>query len=294
MRWPWRLVALAVLALACHEREEPHEAAAPEPTVPGIETAVATTATVRDAVRAFATVAADAEPPEVRDARAALAEAEARRDLAERQVRRLQGLAGDVAPRKELDAARAEAAAAAAAADRARAAVAAFGGAATGEPAGPDNRWVIARVMQADVPRVEAGGEASFVADALPGEPWPATVVAAPAYVDHATLTAPTRLRVRDPERRLRPGMTGVADIEVGPPHSAVVVPARAVVYDDVRPVVFVVDGEGYVARAVQIGSVRDGQTEVRAGLEPGTRVVVTGAASLLSQGRLPAGATED
>jgi len=39
---------------------------------------------------------------------------------------------------------------------------------------------------------------------------------------------------------------------------------------------------------------VRDGQTEVRAGLASGTRVVVTGAASLLSQGRVPAGAAED
>ncbi|HLY37884.1 MAG TPA: efflux RND transporter periplasmic adaptor subunit [Candidatus Binatia bacterium] len=290
----WLLAVLAVLALACGERGESHEAAAPEATVPGVETAVATTATVRDAVRGVATVAADAEPAEVRDARAALAEAEARRDLAARQLRRLEGLAGGVAPRKELDAARAEAAAAAAAADKARATVAAFGGAAAIEPVGPDTRWVIARVMQGDVPRVEGGGEASFVADALPGERWPATVVAPPAYIDHATLSAPVRLRVRDPERRLRPGMTGVADIEVGPPRTAVVVPARAVVYDDVHPVIFVVDGDGYVARPVEVGSVRDGQTEVRAGLAPGARIVVTGAASLLSQGRLPTGAAED
>jgi Cu(I)/Ag(I) efflux system membrane fusion protein len=288
------LAALAVVALACGERGESHEVAAPEPTVPGIETAVAATATVRDAVRGIATVAADAEPPEVRDARAVLAEAEARRDLAARQLRRLEGIAGGVAPRKELDAARAEAAAAAAAADRARAALAVFGGAVAIEPVAPDTRWVIARVMQRDVSRVEAGGEASFVADALPGERWPATVVAPPAYVDHATLTAPARLRVRDPAGRLRPGMTGVADIEVGPPRTAVVVPARAVVYDDVHPVVFVVDGDGYVARPVEVGSVRDGQTEVRAGLAPGVRVVVTGAASLLSQGHLPTGAAED
>jgi multidrug efflux pump subunit AcrA (membrane-fusion protein) len=290
----WLLAALAILALACGERGESHETAAPEPTVPGVETAVATTTTVRDAVRAIATVAADAEPPEVRDARAALVEAEARRDLAARQLRRLEGLAGGVAPRKELDAARAEAAATAAAADKARAAAATFGGAATSEPVGPDTRWVIARVMQADLPRVEAGGEASFLADALPGERWPASVVAAPAYVDHATLTAPARLRVRDPERRLRPGMTGVADIEIGPPRTAVVVPARAVVYDDVHPVVFVVNGDGYVARRVEVGRIRDGQTEVRKGLEPGARIVVTGAASLLSQGRLSTGAAED
>ena len=135
-------VLAALLVLGCRPRaDEEHQS---EPTrraeVPGVETAPATTSRVRDVVRGFGTVMADAEPPEVRDARTALAEAEARRTLATQQVRRLEALAGGVAPRKELDAARADEAAAAAAAARTRAVLAAFGSDAARGPLAPGAR----------------------------------------------------------------------------------------------------------------------------------------------------------
>src|SRR4029077_12735022 len=109
---------------------------------------------------------------------------------------------------------------------RARAVLAAFGPGAVRTPLGAHERWVIARVMQVDVPRVEAGGEASFVADALPGVRFAASVDGAVSYVDPATLTAPLRLRTSDPAERLRPGMTGAVALEIGAPREAVVVPA--------------------------------------------------------------------
>src|ERR671936_2529971 len=117
MTAPRLLLVLAGLALACNRpgTEEGEQRARQRAEVPGIETAVATVAPVRDQVRAFGAVAPEAEPPAMRDARTALAEAEARRALAAQQVRRLEPLAGGIAPRKEVDAARAEEAAAAAA-----------------------------------------------------------------------------------------------------------------------------------------------------------------------------------
>jgi hypothetical protein len=261
--------------------------------VPGIETAVVTTAPVRDLVRAFGTVGAEGEPAEVRDARTALAEAEARRALAAQQVRRLEPLAGGVAPRKELDAARAEEASAAAAADRARAVLAAYGRDAGQAALGPGERWVIARVMQLDVPRVAAGSEASFAPDALPGERFAGSVGAGVAYVDPATQTAPVPLRVSDPGGLLRPGMTGAVALEVGARREAVVVPSSAVVYDDAQPLVFVAEDGRYAQRPVRLGIAREGRVEVIDGLAAGAQVVVTGAASLLSQARLPAGGEE-
>src|SRR5439155_1257599 len=175
--------ALAVLALAiaCARPDagEPEAATRPAAEVPGVETAEAAPAPVRDLVRAFGTVAAEGEPPEVRDARTALIEAEARRALTAQQLRRLEALAGGVAPRKELDAARAEEAAAAASAARARAILAAFGADAARTALGPTERWLIARVMQVDVPHVGGGAEASFVADALPSARFAASVDAA-------------------------------------------------------------------------------------------------------------------
>ena len=89
--------------------------------------------------------------------------------------------------------------------------------------------------------------------------------------------------------------MTGTVTLEVGAPHDAVVVPSAAVVYDDAQPVVFVDEGEGrYARRSVRLGVVRDGRIEIASGLDTGARVVVTGAASLLSATRLPPGGDED
>ena len=290
------LVVLLVLALACGRAEPEPRAERARRGVPGIETALVGAAPMRDLLHAFGAVAAEAEPPEVRDARTQLAQAEAKRALALQQVRRLEGLArGAVAPLKELEAARADAATAAAEAARAEKALAAFGGGSERGRLAADETWVIAHLAQTDVARVEAGGEATFGPDAFPGAALAGRIDAVPAYVDPTTRTAPLRLRVRDPEHRLRPGMTGTVTLEVGAPHDAVVVPSAAVVYDDAQPVVFVDEGDGrYVQRSVRLGVVRDGRIEVTRGLDTGARVVVTGAASLLSATRLQAEGDEE
>jgi len=282
-------VALLVLVLACGRAEPEQRAERARRRVPGIETALVGAEPIRDLLQAFGAVAAAEEPPEVRDARTQLAQAEAKQALAAQQVRRLEELArGGVAPQKELEAARADGASAAAEVARAQRAFAAFGGGAARGGLAPDETWVIAHLAQTGVARVETGGEATFVPDAFPGAPFPGRIDAAPAYVDPTTRTAPLRLRVRDPEHRLRPGMTGTVTLGVGAPHDAVVVPSAAVVYDDAQPVVFVDEGDGrYARRSVRVGVVRDGRIEVTSGLDAGARVVVTGAASLLSATRL-------
>ena len=288
--------AFGVLLLAtagCGRDPERADAAA-RAVVPGIETAVAHVETLRDAVDGFGRVAAEAEPPEVRDARTQLVDLEARRRLAAQQVQRLEALGQAVAPRKELDAARAEEASAAAAAVRARAMLNAFGEPTSGEPLAADERWVIVRVPQSDTGRVASGAPCRLVADAFPDRPLAGTLDAAVSYVDPDTGTAPVRMRVRDPDRVLRPGMTGAVTIDVGPPRQGVVVPAGAVLYDGAEAVVFLAEGEGRYARhPVGLGASLDGWVEVT-GVNAGARVVTAGGASLLSANRLAAGGAEE
>ena len=261
--------------------------------VVGLETGVVIARQVRDSVSAYGAVVAAGESPDVSEARTQLAEAEARRQLAAQQVARLENLSqGAVAPRKELEAARAEEASAGAAVARARQVLAAFGSQAARAPLGGDETWVIAQVMQLDVESIAADAAARFTADAFPGRAFDGRVDAVPTYVDPATRTAPTRLRLRDREHVLLPGMTGAATIEVGVPRSALFVPSAAVVYDGPQALVFVEETAGhFAARAVRIGAERAGQVEVLSGVAAGTRVATTGAASLLSAARLPAGA---
>lgn len=290
------LVLAALLAAACGvEHEGEHDAPAAT-TVPGLETAAAAAEAVRDQVQGFGAVTVQGETPEYRDAVTAFTEARARLTLAVQQVERLTALtSGAVAPAKELEAARAEKDSALAAAARAQRALESFGAGSTAGARAPDETWAIARVVQSDVAAVTADAEVRFLADAFPGRAFVGRVDQVPGYVDPTTHLAPVRVRVRDPERVLRPGMTGAMAIEVGTPRPAVTVPAAAVVYDGPQPVVFVDEGDGrYVPHAVRLGVVRDGKIEIAAGVAAGGRVVTTGAASLLSATRLPAGAEAD
>jgi multidrug efflux pump subunit AcrA (membrane-fusion protein) len=284
---PARAAALLLgLLAACSSDPPAHEAAAP--AVPGVETAVAAVERLRDVLRAPGVVTPDGATPEARDARNDLVAAEARLRLAEQQTERARALApGNVAPRKDLEAALAEETSARAAAARARQVVDALGGVdpPAGERRGP---WVVARVPQERMPAVVAEAPASFTAD-VEGRPVvPGVVDAAPTYVDSTSRTAPVRIRTDDAAHRLLPGVSGSVAIEVGPLRDAVVVPEVAVVYDDHRPLVFVDDGHGgFTATPVRLGVIRAGRVEVAEGVAAGTRVATTGAASLLSATRL-------
>ena len=291
------LALLACLA-ACDSgsgASEPSAAIAERVGVPGIETAVVAEEMVRDSVVAACVVAAEAEPPTLRDARTQLEEAQARERLAAQQLRRVEELSEVVAPRKELEAARAEQAAAVASAERARMALAAFGARARGTALAREETWASAQILQRDVARVEAAAPVRFRADAYPGRSFEGRVDAVPAFVDPAAGSGPARVRLRDPEHLLRPGMTGALAIDAGAPRGALVVPAASVVYDGAQPVVFAQDGGGrFAPRPVRLGVARDGRVEVTGELGAGAQVVTTGAASLLSALRLPGSGVQD
>lgn len=287
-------LAVAAVVTACGGDPAEHRSEPAATAVPGVETAVATTAPIRDIVRAAGIVSPDGLTPEARDARSELAAADARLRLASQQVTRLRALApSEVSPRKDLEAALAEEASARAAADKSKQTVDALGGAA-GVAAGATGTWIVARVPQESAALVESGAPADFVADTSGRTQVAATVAEAPSYVDPTSRTAPVRVRTAAREAELLPGMTGTVSIEVGSTHDAVVVPEAAVVYDDRRPLVFVAGERGaFTATPVVLGVVRGGRVEIRDGLAAGTHVATTGAASLLSATRLGAVAAD-
>jgi Cu(I)/Ag(I) efflux system membrane fusion protein len=177
-----------------------------------------------------------------------------------------------------------------AAAERARAVLAAFGSATPRAALAGDEAWVMAEVPQDDVARVRPGAAVGFEIAPLGGRALAGRVEAAATYVSTSTRTAPVRLRVRDPEKVLRPGMTGIASIAVGAPRTTVVVPAEAILQDGANCLAVLEEQPGrFLPRPVEPGATVGGWTEVRTGLEPGTRVVTTGATSVLSATRLAA-----
>jgi len=83
---------------------------------------------------------------------------------------------------------------------------------------------------EADVSAVSEGQQAKFTVDAWPGEAFDAQVVQVRYGADtlEGVVTYGVLLRVENPERRLRPGMTATAEIEVKRIPNALLVPNAA------------------------------------------------------------------
>jgi len=96
--------------------------------------------------------------------------------------------------------------------------------------------------------------------------------------VDPQTGTLPVRVVVRNEGGTLTPGLFGRVRLPEGAAHPAVLVEDRAIVSDQDRKHVWVVDAEDKVQyRAVKLGPIRDGLRVVREGITASDRIVVRG-----------------
>jgi HlyD family secretion protein len=147
---------------------------------------------------------------------------------------------------------------------------------------------MVADVDETDVLLVEPGIEAEVELDAAPGASYPATVTAVdllPTPSDRGGVAYGVRLELADgamPDGSAapppRPGMSAVAHLRVAEASSAVAVPAAAVLRVDGTDVVWSVR-EGRARRTpVTLGVQGPDLVQIVAGVQPGDRVVVSGA----------------
>lgn len=138
--------------------------------------------------------------------------------------------------------------------------------------------WLIAEVFEQDLGAVREGQPARITVNAFPGLEFTGTVEFIYPTLARDTRTARVRIVVPNPDGRLRADMYASVALEAktgtGP---ALAVPESAVINSGTRQVVLVERGEGrYEPRAVKIGAAADGYYEVREGLKPDERVVVS------------------
>jgi len=144
-------------------------------------------------------------------------------------------------------------------------------------------------LVMADMPETDVGdlkvGESVHIRTQVGGIERDGTVDHISEVVDARRRTVEVRVRLDNKDRALRPN----AFVEVAPVADAsakrLKVPDTAVVTDGSRSLVFVANGPGRL-EPVQVvpGRRRDGEVEIRGGLEPGTRFVSRGALLLLNQ----------
>lgn len=157
---------------------------------------------------------------------------------------------------------------------------------------------LVVNLVEKDLRRVQAGVPAAVQVDAYPGQTFEGRVARLAPVLDPATRTAQMEVEVPNEDARLKPGMYARVEIQTAHEDNALVVPRNAVVDQEGRRGVFLVNQRTAHFTEVRTGIEEPQRIEVLSGLTEGQQVITTGAAGLRHgdpvqvAGQRPAGGT--
>ncbi len=157
--------------------------------------------------------------------------------------------------------------------------------------------WVNAEVPESQAAAIMPGNAVEATVAAYPGEKFRGRIAALLPEVSQATRTIKARIELSNPNARLKPGMFATINFAPQEKREILMVPSEAVIRTGQRAVVVVADTEQDGKQAfkpidVEIGDEAGGMTEIRKGLEPGMKVVVSGQFLIDSEASLKTTAT--
>ena len=153
--------------------------------------------------------------------------------------------------------------------------------------------WINAEVPEIAAAQVRPGNSVEARTPAVSGTIFKGKVSAILPEVNPATRTIKARIEVANPNGQLVPGMFATVNFTPAARKEVLLVPSEAVIQTGKRSVVVVAQGEGKFAPVdVEIGLDRNGQTEIRRGLQAGQKVVVSGQFLVDSEANLKAATT--
>jgi membrane fusion protein, heavy metal efflux system len=143
--------------------------------------------------------------------------------------------------------------------------------------------WMLANVIETDVPAYKVGQEVEVRVPAYPGIVFKGHVTNVGQMIDPNTRRQLVRSEIDDPDHLLRSGMYASFVIRVGDPVHSLAVPAEGVVRegDGTMTVWVTTDRRRFTKRTVTVGLQQDGWTQILEGLQPGETVVTDGAVFL-------------
>jgi Cu(I)/Ag(I) efflux system membrane fusion protein len=153
--------------------------------------------------------------------------------------------------------------------------------------------WVNAEVPEALAAQVRPGNPVEARTPAVSGAVFKGKVSAILPEVNPATRTIKARIELANPGGQLVPGMFATVSFAPATRDDVLLVPSEAVIQTGKRSVVVVAQGDGKFAPVdVEVGLERNGQTEIRKGLQAGQAVVVSGQFLVDSEANLKASTT--
>ncbi|MDC6109944.1 efflux RND transporter periplasmic adaptor subunit [Serratia rubidaea] len=142
-----------------------------------------------------------------------------------------------------------------------------------------DRVWMVIDYPQAQAGVVQVGDAVSAGSASWPGERFSGTIDELLPNVDPLTRTFQARVKLQNPQHRLKPGMylqVRLSQPAAGQPVPAI--PLEALIMSGDRNRVLVSEGDGYFMPVeVATGRQQDGWVEITRGLKAGQRVVTAG-----------------
>jgi len=138
-------------------------------------------------------------------------------------------------------------------------------------------------VPERELGRLQPGQPASVQVDAVPGQQFPGRIARLSPVVDPSTATFKTTIEIDDPSNQLKPGMFARVGIVYERRQNALQIPRTAIVDEEGRPTVFIVEAGKAQQKPIQVGLSSAGYVEVTAGLAGAEQVVVVGQGALKS-----------
>lgn len=137
--------------------------------------------------------------------------------------------------------------------------------------------WANAEVPESQAALLRPGASVRAQAPATPGVTYEGKVQALVPGVDATTRTLKARVELKNPNGQLVPGMFVSMNFGNLRSEKSIVVPSEAVIYTGQRTVVILAEENGrFRPVQVQAGIESGGRTEIKKGLQPGQRVVVS------------------
>ncbi|MBT8048196.1 MAG: efflux RND transporter periplasmic adaptor subunit [Xanthomonadales bacterium] len=145
-----------------------------------------------------------------------------------------------------------------------------------------DPLLAVLHVPERELRVLRKGLDVSVALDAWPGELFAGDIIRISPVVDPATGTFRVTAQISDHDQMLKPGLFGRVEILYDIHQDVPVIPRSAVITEDQRSHVFVINETGSATRReVQLGYERAGMIEVRDGVVSGESVVTAGKGSL-------------
>jgi membrane fusion protein, heavy metal efflux system len=151
-----------------------------------------------------------------------------------------------------------------------------------------DMLQVVADVYERDLAYLallKEGQSAKVSVEAYPDVTFPATVATIGDVVDPTSRTIKLRAWVNNKDHRLKPEMFARLHVQVGESMPLLVIPREAVLEEDGKQFVYVVEGaDRYVKREVKVSTISSDKVRVLEGLTSGQRIVTKGAVLIRGQ----------